>query len=362
MTSLPLRALAPAKINLGLFLGPTRADGRHELVTVMQSISLADELTLRAAPPGSARDESARDAVPSDAGAGDVGANYESAGDAPPCESAGDIGPRESPGDVSPSEEGAPDQVLCPGVEGPPEQNLAALALAAFRVATRWDAPPLALEILKRVPVAAGLGGGSGDAAAALRLAAAASGLGDHVLLDRLARTLGADVPAQVQPGRWLARGAGELLQALPDPVVPLGVLVLPIARPLSTAAVYAQADRMGLAREPQELEDRGRALADALADGSPLPPPELLRNDLQDAARALCPEIDPALEQAQAAGADAALVSGSGPTVLALFAGSRGPARARAAARALAERAPGPLAAEPITAGFAHPQRDPSG
>ncbi len=313
MSSLPLRALAPAKINLGLFLGPVREDGRHELATVMQSISLADELTLRAAADQAAADRAAADPV------------------------------------------AAVDQVVCPGVPGPPEENLAARALAAFRAATGWDAPPLELSILKRVPVAAGLGGGSGDAAAALRLAARASGLGDRELLEGLARKLGADVPAQVQPGRWLARGAGELLRALPDPVVPLGVLALPIARPLSTAAVYAQADRMGLVRERAELEDRCRALAGALVDGSPLPPAELLHNDLQDAARALCPEIDAALLEARAAGADAALVSGSGPTVLGLFAGSRGPGRARAATRALAERTPAPLTAEPVTAGFAH-------
>lgn len=308
MNALPLHALAPAKINLGLFLGPVRADGRHELTTVMQSISLADELTLQA----------------------------------------------------SPDPDAGSDVVVCPGLEDPPAQptppaeNLAATALAAFRVATGWDASPLQLHILKRVPVAAGLGGGSGDAAATLRLAATASGLGDNDLLEELARTLGADVPAQLQPGRWLARGAGELLRALPDPVVPLGVLVLPIARPLSTADVYAQADRMGLARERAELEDAHRALLDALADGSPLPPAELLHNDLEAAARALCPEIDAALVEVRETDADTALVSGSGPTVLGLFAGSRGPARARAATRALAERVPAPLAAEAVMASFA--------
>jgi 4-diphosphocytidyl-2-C-methyl-D-erythritol kinase len=295
--SLPLRTRAPAKINLGLFLGPLRADGRHELASVMQSISLADELTLQAAPDP------------------------------------------EASGDV----------VVCPEVPGPPGENLAAAALAAFRAATGWDAPPLVLNILKRVPVAAGLGGGSGDAAATLRLAAAASGLGDDELLEELARTLGADVPAQVRPGRWLASGAGELLQALPDPVVPLGVLVLPVARPLSTAHVYAQADRMGLARERAALEDAHRALAAALADGSPLPPAKLLCNDLEEAARVLCPEIDAALREVRAVDADAALVSGSGPTVLGLFAGTRGPARVRAGARALAERVPAPLAAEAV-------------
>ncbi len=302
MSTLPLRAQAPAKINLGLLLGPTRPDGRHELTTVMQSISLADELTLSAAPERSA--------------GGDV--------------------------------------VVCPGVPGPSTENLAAAALAAFRAATGWEAPPLQLHIVKRVSVAAGLGGGSGDAAATLRLAAAASGLGDPALLQELARTLGADVPAQVRPGRWLARGAGEQLEGLPDPVVSLGVLVLPAAGALATAQVYAQADRMGLAREPAELEEARDALARALADGSPLPPVELLRNDLQDAARALCPEIDAALRDARSAEADAVLVSGSGPTVLGLFAGSRGPARARAAVRALAERVPAPLAAEAVGARFA--------
>ncbi len=221
-----------------------------------------------------------------------------------------------------------------PRVPGPPSENLAAAALAAFRAATGWDAPPLRLHIVKRVPVAAGLGGGSGDAAAALRLAAAASGLGDGALIEKIARTLGADVPAQVQPGRWLARGAGEELQAVPDPVVPLGVLVLAISQPLSTAEVYAQADRMGLVREQAELEDAHRALAEALADGSPLPPAELLCNDLEGAARALCPEIDTALGEVRETDPDTTLVSGSGPTVLGLFAGSRGPARARAGAR----------------------------
>src|SRR5439155_9918839 len=67
-------------------------------------------------------------------------------------------------------------------------------------------APPLRLSIAKRIPVAGGMGGGSADAAAALRLAARASGLGDRQLLHELAAALGADVPAQLSPGRWLPR------------------------------------------------------------------------------------------------------------------------------------------------------------
>ena len=121
-----LRALAPAKVNLGLSLGPARArDGRHEIVTVMQSISLADEVTLQAAPAGSGADE-----------------------------------------------------VVCPGVPGPAEENLAAAAVRAFRAATGWDGGPVRVSIAKHIPVAAGLGGGSGDAAATLRLLRCASGLG----------------------------------------------------------------------------------------------------------------------------------------------------------------------------------------
>src|SRR6185437_13183372 len=241
--ALPLRALAPAKINLGLFVGPTRADGRHELVSVMQSISLADELTLEEAPAA------------------------------------------------------ADDEVLCPGVPG---ENLAARALIMFRETTAWDGPPLRLTIDKRIPVAAGLGGGSADAAAALRLIREASGLG-------------ADVPAQVTPGRYLATGAGESLELLPDPVSPFGILVLPQASPLSTAEVYASADRLGLAREAPVLAEHRDALSSALELGAALPADaRLLHNDLQAASIELCPAIERALARAGEAGAEVAFVSGS--------------------------------------------------
>ena len=302
MTDLPLRALAPAKINLGLFLGPTRSDGRHELVSVMQSISLADDLTLEEAPGASA------------------------------------------------------DEVLCPGVPG---ENLAARALAAFRAATGWDAPPLRLEIDKRIPVAAGLGGGSADAAAALRLAQAASGLGDEGLLFVLSSELGADVPAQVTPGRWLASGAGEVLEALPDPFTPFGVLVVPQKVALSTADVYAAADRLGLPRELSVLQERRAALRAAFELASALPEdPGLLHNDLQAAAIELCPEIGPALRQALEAGAELAFLSGSGPTVLGLFARANGLARAERALAGLAGLEPAPLTATSVGAGFGAVQR----
>jgi 4-diphosphocytidyl-2-C-methyl-D-erythritol kinase len=302
-----LRALAPAKVNLGLFLGPPRAgDGKHELVSVMQSISLADELTLSPAPAGATDDE-----------------------------------------------------VACPGVPGPPAANLAASALRAFRASTGWDAPPVRLEIVKRIPVAAGLGGGSADAAAALRLAQHASGLGDAQLLRRLAAELGADVPAQISPGRWLASGAGEELEELSPPGSIFGVLVLPLAAPLSTAAVYAEADRLELARAPQLLAERRRELSSAFAHGAPLPAAsELLHNDLQRAAVSLCPDIAQALSEAHAAGGDPALLSGSGPTVLGLFAGDGrlgvdGRLQAERAAAKLRGRVPAAMWATPVDAAY---------
>ncbi len=307
MTELPLHALAPAKINLGLALGPLTGDGRHELVSVMQSISLADELVLDWASDSAAR----------------------------------------------------ADEVICPGVEGPEEENLAARALASFRRETGWDAPALRLTVAKRVPVAAGLGGGSGDAAAVLRLAARASGIEDAPLL-ALAIALGSDVPAQVRPGRWLASGTGERLVELPAPSPAFGVLVLPMATPLSTAAVYAEADRLALARDRDELSRYHEALNDTLRAGAPLPPRELLVNDLEAAARSLCPAIDTSLATVRASGADVTLVSGSGPTVLGLFAGKEGPTRAREAAEQIARgdssgRA-APAAALPADAPFAEP------
>lgn len=296
-----LRARAPGKVNLCLFVGAPRADGLHPLISVVQPVSLADELCLEPAPPGASRDE-----------------------------------------------------VRCAGVEG---VNLAAKALAAYRQATGWSAPPQRLTIVKRVPVAAGMGGGSGDAAAALRLAAYAAGHPNDPVLRELAPGLGADVPAQIDPSRAFVTGVGEEVEPLPAPAL-FGVLVLPSRQGLSTPAVYAQADLMGIGRRAEDLLVRRsavRAAATAL-------PTKLLHNDLEAAACALSPAIAPALADARAAGADHAMVSGSGPTVLGFFKGSDGPGRARAAAATLRASGSHPraVAAEPVGSQFARPRADP--
>jgi 4-diphosphocytidyl-2-C-methyl-D-erythritol kinase len=274
-------------VNLSLFLGPTREDGRHELVTVFESVSLCDTLTL----------------------------------------TVGDAGH---------------DQVHCPGVEGP---NLVDAALAGLRAAG-WTAPPVAIEIEKRIPVAAGMGGGSADAAAALRLAQAVTGVDSQVLWS-LAAGLGADVPGQVTPGVSLGTGAGERVeQAAPLAAHALAVVPLPAA--LSTPAVFREADRMGLPRSGEELSGRLLELSGWLRRGVRLPD-HLLVNDLEPAARSLYPPIERALTALLDAGAAVSFVCGSGPTCAGLWWGSEALAAAGEATLALAARYPMATAVTPV-------------
>jgi 4-diphosphocytidyl-2-C-methyl-D-erythritol kinase len=253
---------APAKINLCLFVGPAQADGRHELVTVMDSLTLQDDVRVTVGPDGLEADE-----------------------------------------------------VLCPGVDGP---NLAAAAIAAFRKSTGWDGPPVRVEIAKRIPVAGGMAGGSADAAAVLRLLAAATDLDDVRRLEDIAGELGSDVPSQIRGGPMLVTGIGGRLRRL-QPFEPYSALVLPVAAALPTADVYAEADRLGSPRDTLEL---ARALTRTQAAISSETLLEKVHNDLEPAARSLCPAIDEALSAAQEVGSDRAFVSGSGPTVIALYFG----------------------------------------
>lgn len=257
-----MRERAPAKVNLCLFLGPVREDGRHELVTVFESISLCDELELTVLESGA-------------------------------------------------------DEVVCPGVPG---ENLAAATLAALRDAG-WDAPPVRIAIDKRIPVAAGLGGGSADAAATLRLANALSPLPDG-LAARVAAKLGADVPSQLSPGLWLGTGAGERVEAI-APLEEHAFVVVPQEFGLSTPEVYAEADRLEL---PRSSLDRVRHEVAAIGGR---PAPELLVNELQPAAISLAPILAGTLELLRVHGAEPAMVCGSGPTVIGLFWGANAERRA---------------------------------
>ena len=257
-----VRETAPAKANLVLHVGPRRADGLHELCSLFAPLELADELTFE------------------------------------------------------PSPSAARDEVAAAGVSGP---NLVATALAAFRAAVPGAGlPPLRVTVEKRIPVAAGLGGGSADAAAALRAANELTGrpLGADELR-ALGAGLGADVPSQVEPRGWLVSGAGERLEPVELPEMTL--VLVPAAEGLATGAVYAEADRIGSARarlDPAALRSLARRPLGELA--------RALENDLEPAALSLRPELEQTLERLRAAGAFAARITGSGPTAFGVFESDR--------------------------------------
>jgi 4-diphosphocytidyl-2-C-methyl-D-erythritol kinase len=269
-----VRERAYAKLNLVLHVGRPRPDGLHPICSIFASLDLADDVDVR---------------------------------------------------------RGEADRVECPAVDGP---NLAAAALAAYRERVP-SLPPLEVRIEKRIPVAAGLGGGSADAAAALRAANRIAGDRlDAAALREIAAKLGSDVPSQVEPRHALVQGTGELVE--PIEVPPLAVLLVPQDKGLATAEVYAQLDRMKGWRDVldpdavraalgcRDLESDHEAARRALSRGA-------LENDLQPAALALRPELAATLADLRAAGAIAALVSGSGPTCFGLF--DDGDDAARAAA-----------------------------
>jgi len=248
-----VRELAPAKVNLVLQVGPRRADGLHELCSLFASLDLCDELRF---------------------------------------------------------EEADRDEVVCRGVPGP---NLVTAAIDAFRARVQ-QLPPLRITIEKRIPVAAGLGGGSADAAAALRAANEMAGFPlDAAELRRIGAGIGADVPSQIEPRHALVTGAGEGVEPieLPD----MWLVLVPAEEGLSTAEVYAEADRLPSTRphlDPDALRRLACAPLAALAHG--------LENDLEAAALSLRPELATTLAQLREAGALAANITGSGPTAFGVF------------------------------------------
>jgi 4-diphosphocytidyl-2-C-methyl-D-erythritol kinase len=179
----------------------------------------------------------------------------------------------------------------------------------------------LRIRLLKRVPAAAGLGGGSSDAGAVLRgLAGLLPDALEPAALTRLAATLGADVPFFLDPRPALVSGIGEHCEPLPGPW-PARILLL--ANPgvqLSTKRVYEAFDASGPAASPSGLRRRLEAVRAAPADGRALA--DLLANDLEPAALGLCPAIAGLRERLRDAGALAVGMSGSGPTVFGVFGG----------------------------------------
>ncbi|HZI91912.1 MAG TPA: 4-(cytidine 5'-diphospho)-2-C-methyl-D-erythritol kinase [Thermoleophilaceae bacterium] len=266
---------APAKVNLVLQVGPRGGDGLHELCSLFASIELEDRVELHPAPDGD-------------------------------------------------------DAVICPGVEG---ENLASRALRLFReAAPDAELGPVQVEIDKAIPVAAGLGGGSADAAAVLR---AANRLAGHPLsgqdLLALAVRLGSDVPSQLRPGHAIVTGGGELVE--PVALQAIDLVLLPQEQGLATAEVYGELDRLRAAGEltapaaldPEPLRELARHTGLQLATA--------LENDLEAAALSLRPELADGLAALEQLGALAARVTGSGPTLFGVFASA---SEADAAAREL--------------------------
>jgi 4-diphosphocytidyl-2-C-methyl-D-erythritol kinase len=243
-----VRGSAPAKINLALVVGPTRDDGKHEVLTILQRIGIADRIDVEPAP---------RFGVDGFAG----------------------------------------DSLV---------RNALELLAARAGTTTRWRA-----RIEKRLPVAAGVGGGSSAAATALRLANALLEQPlDVPTLHDVAAELGADVPFFLYDGPRLASGDGTTLAPLELPQDFFVLLVVPNdVRKASTASVYADFDARAGA---DGWEERRAQLLDVLErvrrarDLAALPHNDLVRSPLADRLREL--------------GAFRADVSGAGPTVYALF------------------------------------------
>jgi 4-diphosphocytidyl-2-C-methyl-D-erythritol kinase len=266
-------ARAPAKVNVHLAVGPLRPDGFHELRTVYLAVSLFDTVTVR---PGN-------------------GLALTVTGEGAGAVRGADLVPTD-------------------------RRNLVwrAAELLADHAGVAADAT---IDIAKSIPAAAGLAGGSADAAAALVALDALWGTraGREDLL-ALAAQLGSDVPFSLVGGVALGAGRGELLTPVLARTRRHWVLGI-AGEGLSTPAVYGELDRLraaGRVPDGEELTAAEPAIA-ALRSGPTALLASSLANDLQAPALALRPELARALRAATEAGAAGALVSGSGPTVAVL-------------------------------------------
>lgn len=255
---------APAKINLALHVRARRGDGYHELETLFAFLRDGDVLTL-------------------------------------------------APG------------ALALAITGPFADDLAIdddnLVLRAARAyaAAFGVAEAGSFTLDKRLPVASGIGGGSADAAAALRALARRDGVApDDVRLFDCAAALGSDVPACLLGVTALGGGRGEILAPI-DGVAGMAVLLVNPGVAVSTAKVFAGWDRL----------DRGPIVA-----GTTLERAVAGRNDLEAPARALAPDIDDVLNALSATEPVLARMSGSGATCFALYAGETYRAAAATAIR----------------------------
>jgi 4-diphosphocytidyl-2-C-methyl-D-erythritol kinase len=249
--------MTPAKVNLTLEILGRRPDGYHELASVFATVDLRDRV--RIAP---SRDLDVR---------------------------------------------------IAPAVSAPPGDDLASRAVRALADASGH--PPLAyVRVRKRIPVAAGLGGGSSDAGAVLLGLARVWRL-DGMDLTPVAAKVGSDVPFFVKRAAYaLVRGRGEAVETLPAPPETLWVALVLVSQRVSTAEIFATH------RAKPSDGERSTKLAKALRDRKVAVAAvrKLLHNDLLDSAERVAPAIADARKTASALGIDLAM-SGSGPSLFAL-------------------------------------------
>ena len=273
----------PAKVNLALNVGATDNEGYHALGTLFQAVSLFDDLVAR----------------PAEAGVFRVSFRGE-------------------------------------GASGLPTDDTNLVVRAARLLAGTCGAgnPGAEIRVHKRIPVAGGMAGGSADAAATLVACNQLWGTGlDTGQLHALAARLGADVPFLLHGGTAVGTGRGEKLKPVPVRGSLHWVLALS-HHGLSTPAVFREFDRISPPR-PTGIDP---GLLAALAGGDAHRVGALLRNDLQQAAFNLHPELADVLAMGREAGATGALVSGSGPTI-AFLAGTKAVADAISDRLALSSR-----------------------
>jgi 4-diphosphocytidyl-2-C-methyl-D-erythritol kinase len=213
-------------------------------------------------------------------------------------------------------------------VEGFPDDTLVTGALAALGETRR-------VRLTKRIPVAAGLGGGSSDAAAVLR---ALRGDRDPNELHAIARSLGADVPFFLTGAETgFGTGRGDRIQALPDFPRGHAFVLVPSERGLPAGEVFAAGEPNPIFRAAEGDLVRAMHTVRRVEDVA-----ALMANDLESAVLRLRPEVAEALATLRREGALRAIVSGSGPTTFGLF-------RHRDEAEAAAGRIPGSFAASPV-------------
>jgi len=293
-----VRLRAHAKVNLALKVGAPGADGYHPLATVFQTISLADTLTAR---------------------------------------------PLRADEPADGLHRGAPVRLSVAGVPLPQHNTVthaATLLAGLLRARGETSLRPLTVHLKKRVPLGAGLGGGSSDAVAALvacaRLWSRDALQTSHDDLAGIARQVGADVPYFLVGGTALGTGRGDQITPLQDLPQQWLVIVAPCSVSVATPAAYAAFD------EAQGWRDGEPGGAPAGAPGEPEAPgytgeldPAWMGNDLHAAVIETHPEVEKARRALQAAGADIAQMSGSGSASFGTFDDRRSAQRAASVLRA---------------------------